>query len=864
MVRLRTAVPLLAAAFGVIVSAKVVPGAFIFEFEDDQDTAPALDTVRKNGDVRMDLDFELFRGISVQLHDLEKANKLVDELAALPSIKRWWPVTLHNVPDAQVHWAGNPDREKILQARDNSTVTNNFSPHFMTQIDKLHAKGYTGKGVHVAIIDTGIDYKHPSLGGCFGKGCLVTKGFDLVGDNFDGKNAPIPDDDPMDCQGHGSHVAGIIAATDEKFGFTGGAPGVTLGAYRVFGCAGAVSSDVIIAAINRAYLDDADIITMSIGGPNGWKQNAWAVTASRIVAKGVIVTISAGNEGSRGIFYASSGSSGEGVAAIASYDNMHMPTLVYYGNVTVGADKPQEFPYVLGNPDKFDITLPLWVDTFNTSVAADLCSSLPDDTPDLSKYIVLIRRGTCSFAEKISNAAAKGAQYVLFYNSVDAHPTQLNVKKDIPGSVKGVGFVDKKTGKDWVQQLDAGSKVTVALGSRLDTKRIVKDLNNTASGGAVSAFSSWGPTWTMDVKPQFGVPGGHILSTYPRAKGSYAVISGTSMACPLTAAIYALLVEVRGTRDPVLLQKLLSANSKPQVFNDGALFYDRLAPVAQQGAGLIQAHDAAFATTLLEPSSLSFNETTYFAPSKNFTLTNQGDSKVTYEISYVPTLTAAALKPNAKSVTVFPGEFYTDSAAIRFSESKVTLAKGETATVEVLATPPKTLDASLLPVWSGYVRVNGTDGTSLSLPYQGLAGSLRNHTVLSPGTTYIAGTNDKYRRPVAANAVFSIPRPGSTNNAALPVIVYAPHLGSRLLQLRVARVSKRGTLTLIGQIKGSPVQYVSRARDSLIWDGRLNDGMYVREGTYMIIVRMLRLYGDEKDATAWDESATQPFVIRYA
>ncbi|KAK9437898.1 subtilisin-like protease [Metarhizium brunneum] len=653
MVRLRTAVPLLAAAFGVIVSAKVVPGVFIFEFEDDQDTAPALDTVRKNGDVRMDLDFELFRGISVQLYDLEKANKLVDELAALPSIKRWWPVTLHN----------------------------------------LHAKGYTGKGVHVAVIDTGIDYKHPSLGGYFRKGCLVTKGFDLVGDKFDGKNALIPDNNPIDCQGHGSHVTGIIAATDEKFGFTG------------------------------------------------------------------------------------------------------------------------EFPYVLGNPDKFDITLPLWVDTFKTSVAADLCFSLPNNTPDLSKYIVLIRRGTCSFAEKISNAAAKGAQYVLFYNSVNAYPTQLNIKKDIPGSVKGV------------QQLEAGSKVTVALGLRLDTKRIVKDLNNTASGGA------------------FGAPGGHILSTYPQAKGSYAVISGTLMACPLIAAIYALLVEV---------------------FNDSALFYNRLAPVAQQGAGLIQAHDTAFATTLLKPLSLSFNETIYFAPSKNFTLTNQGDSKVTYEISYVPTLTAAALKPNAKSVTVFPGEFYTNLAAIRFSESKVTLEKGETATVKVLATPLKTLDASLLPVWSGYVRVNGTDGTSLSLPYQGLVGSLRNHTVLSPGTTYIAGANDKYRRPVAANAVFTIPRPGSTNNGALPVVVYVPHLGSRLLQLRVARVSKRGTLTLIGQIKGSPVQYVSRARDSLIWDGRLNDGMYVREGTYRIIVRMLRLYGDEKDATAWDGSETLPFVIRYA
>ncbi|KAG8411952.1 hypothetical protein J3459_016143 [Metarhizium acridum] len=864
MVRLGAAVPLLAAAFGVIISARVVPGAFIFEFEDDQDTAPALASVRKNGDVRMGLDYELFRGVSVQLHDLEKANKIVDELAALPSIKRWWPVTLHNIPDAQVHWMGNPDGEKILQARDNSTLTNNFSPHFMTQIDKLHAKGYTGKGVHVAVIDTGIDYKHPSLGGCFGKGCLVTKGFDFVGDKFDGKNARIPDDDPMDCQGHGSHVAGIIAAADKKFGFTGGAPGVTLGAYRIFGCAGSVSSDVIIAAINRAYLDGADIITMSIGSPNGWKQNAWAVTASRIVAKGVIVTVSAGNEGAQGIFYASSGSSGEGVAAIASYDNVHTPTLINYGNVSVGADKPQEFSYVLGNPNEFNTTLPLWVDTFNTSAAADLCSPLPADTPDLSKNIVLIRRGSCNFDEKVSNAAAKGAQYIMFYNSVDAHPTQLNVKKEIPESVKGVGFVDKKTGKAWVRHLEAGNKVTVALGSSLDTKRIVKNLDNTASGGAASTFTTWGPTWTMDVKPQFAAPGGHILSTYPQAKGSYAVLSGTSMACPLTAAIYALLIEVRGTRDPMLLQNLLSANAKPQVFNNGFRFYDRLAPVAQQGAGLIQAHDAAFATTLLEPSSLSFNETTYFAPSKNFTLTNYGDGKVTYEISYVPTLTTAALKPDAKSVSVFPGDFYNDSAAIRFSETKVTLAKGEKVTVEVLATPPDTLDASRLPVWSGYVRVNGTDGTYLSLPYQGLVGSLRNHTVLCAGATHIARANDKDRKPVAANTVFTIPRPGSINNTALPAVVYAPHLGSRLLQLHVARVSESGSRKLIGQIKGSPVEYVSRARDSLTWDGRLSNGMYVQEGTYRIVVEMLRLYGDDEDATAWDEGLTPPFVIKYA
>ncbi|KHN97584.1 subtilisin-like protease [Metarhizium album ARSEF 1941] len=822
----------------------------------------------------MDLDFELFRGVSVQLHDLNNANNTVEELAALPGIKRHWPITLNHVPDAQIHWTGSSDGGNYLQARDGSMATGNFSPHVMTQIDRLHAKGYTGKGVHIAVIDTGIDYKHPSLGGCFGKRCLVTTGFDFVGDNYDGTNTKAPDNDPMDCQGHGSHVAGIIAATDKRFGFTGGAPGATLGAYRIFGCSGSVSSDVIIAAINRAYQDKADIVTLSIGGASGWKQNAWAVAASRIVDKGVIVTMSAGNAGSMGIFYAGTGSSGSGVASVASYNNVRTPTLVHHGKVTVGGNKPREFRYVPGNPNKLH-TMSVWVDTTNTSVAADLCSPLPAGTPDLSRYVVLIRRGTCAFSDKILNAAAKGARHVMFYNSVDSHPTYLNLKKAVPGSIQGIGFVDKKTGEAWVEQLEAGNKVTLAFGPRPDTKFTVANVDNPTSGGAVSNFSTWGPTWTMDVKPQFGAPGSNILSTYPRAKGNYAVLSGTSMACPLTAAIYALLAEVRGTKDPVLLQNLLSASAKPQVFNDGDGFHDRLAPVAQQGAGLVQAHAAAFATTLLEPASLSFNETAYFDGRRNFTLTNHGDSTVTYNISYVAALTAVTLQQDARSVGRFPGELRSASADLRFSQSRLALGRGEKATIDVLATHPDHLDASRLPLWSGYVRVNGTDGTSLSLPYQGLAGSLRGHRVIGPGAASIARGGDQGLRPVPAHAGFRIPRRGPGDPArytitaaaagVLPAIVFEPLLGSRLVQLHVAPVSANGTTARpVGQVKGSPAEYVPRGRQSRPWDGQLDNATYVPAGEYRILVRMLRLYGDENDPKHWDESATQPFAIRYA
>jgi hypothetical protein len=481
----------------------------------------------------------------------------------------------------------------------------------------------------------------------------------------------------------------------------------------------------------------------------------------------------------------------------------------------------------------------------------------------LGQNIVLIRRGTCTWDTKIKNAATKGAKYIMFYNSGDDPLLYLSLKSLIPATVQGVGFLDKKTGEDWVNQLAKGQKITLSMGSYLDQKIIVQSVDNPTNGGALSTFTSWGPTWTMDVKPQFGAPGGQILSTYPRAKGSYAVLSGTSMACPLVAAIYALLVEVRGTHDPMLLEKMLSANANPQVFNNGTFFYEQIAPVAQQGGGLVQAYDTAFATTLLEPSSLSFNETTYFAKNKTFTLTNQGDTEVSYNISYVPAVTAMTLKKDGKTVIAFPGELHTMSADIQFNNTKVKLKKGDKAIIRVVATPPN-LDAARLPLWSGYIRINGTDGTSLSLPYQGLVGSLHDHTVLEPNATWIINSGDKDYKAVAPNTTFTMPRQGPVKNFTLPAVAVNSTLGSRLMQFHIVPVSGDGSQGKpLGQTQASPVEYNARGRDSLGWEGKLNNGKYAPEGSYRILVRALRLYGNEKIDKDWDESMTPLFGIKY-
>jgi len=102
----------------------------------------------------------------------------------------------------------------------------------MTGVDKLHAQGFTGKGIKIAVLDTGIDYTHPTLGGGFGAGFKVYAGHDFVGDNYDGGSGAVPDEDPLDqCAGHGTHVAGTIGANlDKEYNFTGVAPGALLGA----------------------------------------------------------------------------------------------------------------------------------------------------------------------------------------------------------------------------------------------------------------------------------------------------------------------------------------------------------------------------------------------------------------------------------------------------------------------------------------------------------------------------------------------------------------------------------------------------------------------------------------------------------
>jgi minor extracellular serine protease Vpr len=166
--------------------------------------------------------------------------------------------------------------------------------------------GLSGAGISVAVMDTGVDYHHPDLGGCFGTGCRVTTGHDFVGDDYNADDTapgynPIvaPDDDPDDCNGHGTHVAGIVGASGDPStgGARGVAPGVTFGAYRVFGCDGSTTADIMMAAMEAALADGMDVLNMSIGSAFTWPQYPTATASDNLVDQGMVVVASIGNSG---------------------------------------------------------------------------------------------------------------------------------------------------------------------------------------------------------------------------------------------------------------------------------------------------------------------------------------------------------------------------------------------------------------------------------------------------------------------------------------------------------------------------------------------------------------------------------------
>ncbi|KAL5612710.1 hypothetical protein BROUX41_004202 [Berkeleyomyces rouxiae] len=867
----------------------------------DQETNPSvLREKLKHEDItiKKHYDFSLFKGASIELINPETSEDLFNMLSSLEGVIIG-PVTSYSLPNLDASIVEDPEDPEGLSKRDFSEVDTidpatglNFdSTHDMTQVSRLHAMGRRGKHVNVAIIDSGIDYLHPDLGECFGPRCLVERGHDFVGDNFDGSSPPDPSFYPMDCAGSGTYMAGVIAAQGKQSKFTGAAPEVSLGAYKVFGCHRITHSDILIEAFNKAYEDGANIITSSISRPSGWANDPWALLVQRIIDMGVLCILPAGNDGAKGLFYAADTASAKGSFAVGAVDNTNTPKLTIPSTYRVDGGDPIDFEWTKGRPYKhwgnvqdyevFPVNL-------DTSAEAQGCSA--DDYgsesyPNLKGKVVLVRRGGCEIIKKAFIASALGGHYVIVYNNVSG--TIELPATEVP-RLRGIAMVTPEMGEFWVKEMADGKKITLNMANPRNIIPKLSVSSNTETGGSMTSISSWGPTWDMDVSPLASAPGGNVLSTYPRALGSYAVLSSTSLAASMLTAVAALVGDAHKNFNPQILESLLTNYAIPQASNivTGTDSSKYLAPVPQQGAGLVQAYSSAFGKAIFSKPYISFNPDNTFQETIQFEIINLGDTHIWYKVAHMPALTVYAKESSDdRGFSHYPNKMDPAYASVTISEEEFLLGPNEKKILTLTASPPEGLDPREVPVWSGYMTFTDNDKTQMVLPYQGMTGSLKDIPTFVDTRTYltfIPGNEAKpYEKqchlPIKSIERWALPAQGTTKANApagveLPGFQVKLATGTPLLLADLVPISRLSwlarTKTVLGaRTMGSHPSFPKRflTRDTFVYsfDGRLADGTYALTGEYKWLLRALKIGGNPNDPKDYESIETRSFQIVY-
>jgi minor extracellular serine protease Vpr len=524
--------------------------------------------------------------------------------------------------------------------------------------------GLAGAGVKVGIIDTGIDYYHANFGGSgnpadfaaddgltIGTAAFpsakVAGGYDLVGDDYNAAGSgaaliPHPDPDPLDCFGHGSHVAGTaagqgvlsdgttypgpynastISGHSWKIG-PGVAPQATLYAYRVFGCAG--STDVVVDAINRAVADGMDVINMSLGSPFGSADNPDAVASNNAALAGTTVVASAGNSGPNAMITGSPGTA-DRVISVAALDAL---ASFAGASIDIGAG----ITGINANNGPLPVTGNVRVLLLNPTTislgcaAADYASVLPGE-------IVVTRRGTCDRVDRAKFGQAVGAGAVVMVNNAAGLPP-------FEGNIPGVT----------IPFIGVSSTAGPALISANGTTHTISALaiaNPTFQ--QIATFSSGGPRdYDNAVKPDVTAPGVSVMSTGMGTGVEGAVMSGTSMAAPHTAGVAALVSQAHPSWTPEQIKAAIENTANPSPGTGGILNYNlRIA-----GSGVVRARRAVdtvgLATTGGGTSSLSYGYDPAdgsVSESLPITLWNTSASAITYNLASDSAMVTISLSP---------------------------------------------------------------------------------------------------------------------------------------------------------------------------------------------------------------------------
>ena len=704
-------------------------------------------------------------------HKLERARKAVKSQLAtkLDDVEvRYEYTTVFNGLSVEADYADLETIQDLPGVKDAyvSQVYQLIEPVYETKLadsvpaiggDIVKNTGYTGKGMVVAILDTGLDTSHEAFrnavnGPKFSKQNIADKlesnslrvGNVNVDSIYQSDKIPFAydyygsDTNVSGGNSHGTHVAGIVGANSGQV--TGVAPDAQLMIMKIFGDdgSGAYDSD-IIAALEDAVVLGADAVNMSLGMTAGFSEAASTKTREvyqRVKNAGISLMCAAGNEYSSS--YKSAG--GTDLPLASNPDNGAVASPSTYGaalSVASMNNVRATAPYLLVGDRKIRYSDP--AETASKQIASlngtyeyvDCGVGATSDFTGKSLFgkVALIQRAgeengeILSFAQKEKNAKAAGAKAVIIYDNVEGD--LVNMATD--GSIPAV-FISKADGEAML----AASDKHVSF-----SKSYLAQFQD-AYSGKMSDFSSWGVTPDLKLKPEITAPGGNIYSTLPG--GLYGSMSGTSMASPHMAGAAAVMgqyitEEPDGTnltlsQRTALSNQLLMSTAVP-VKNESGLPYSP----RKQGAGLVQLDRATQSKAYLSSTEgglpkAELGSSTSGSFSFSFQANNLSTREIQYEVG-VTVLTEDTVTEDGKTyLAQSPHQMGADEVTVT-APSTVTLRASGTATVNVsLALTEKgkaALDAdfpngiylegfvTLTPVNDGYT-------ISLGLPFLGFYG----------------------------------------------------------------------------------------------------------------------------------------------
>ncbi|HEY5436533.1 MAG TPA: S8 family serine peptidase [Candidatus Limnocylindrales bacterium] len=544
-----------------------------------------------------------------------------------------------------------------------------------------------GKGVKVAIVDTGIDVSNP----CFKDTDFPTT--TQLGDNHFTNNkvivakvfsnkTPSRGYSAAPVQEHGTHVAGTVACdfntaatvsgASIPYGISGVAPAAQLGNYNIFpGDVTNARSEDILNALEAAYLDDMGVANLSLGGGAHGIQDLLTIAVDNLDLAHMVVAVAAGNSGDgepaahpplpAGHYTVESpGSAARALTAGAFTVGHSVRSLVKQGT-TYYASEDGEFAV-----PSVDLT-GMTVQALGGSPAElvdghlDGCTTYSSSVTD---KLVLVARGVCTFAEKVYFAQAAGAAGVIIVNR---DPTPIPMADDpalgntIPAVM--VGLAD---GLALYASIPTNATITAPLYVSLDdplTAAFAPEKN------VQSSFSSQGPTDVdFRVKPDVMAPGENVLSSIPAAfcasPPCFAFFAGTSMATPHLAGSAAVVKGAHPTWDAWQIRSAIVNTADQDVIKSATDGTTIVTDVNIVGAGRENLFSAVKASVFLDPVSVSFGA----VPSRS------GQTK-TFALAVTNTAATAATLSIVGSGT-----------GIAFRVSPASVEAGATATVTVTAT----------------------------------------------------------------------------------------------------------------------------------------------------------------------------------